>query len=491
VIKAVLFDDEYIVVEGLAQMVDWTGLGIELAGTAEDGLSAWSMFRSIRPDLVLTDIRMPGMDGLKLIEEILKEDPEVCCVVFSGFNEFEYVKRAIEIGVAGYIEKPISEDKIEQTLRKVLGQIHKQRAMKEMSLKLELNQQELLKKATWDLLLFGGEALNEWVELYGETEAIRGIAVLVSGRQIDLPVSDDYRAIAMTNGQEHVTVLIQYADGIVQELAGSISHLHFPIGLGNTYSDLARASMSYREAQQAFKTAAFLEMERLVHCHELDRMLSVSIDQFHEREEAFLVSLQSGNRALLEQEVDRFIAWLREARISSDMTERLMLKLIYESLEVAERTGVRDNLGFSKPYLPHVEIQEMADKGKLTQWFRQQIDMIIRAIPPLIGQTVHHEAVEKARQYIERNISRDLSLQEVADHVGMNPTYLSVLFKEIMGESYIKYVTRSRMELAKSLLRKGYKVQEVSEKVGYMTPRHFFDVFKKYTGMSPKQFKDS
>lgn len=172
-IKAVLFDDEYIVVEGLAQMVDWTGLGIELAGTAEDGLSAWSMFRSIRPDLVLTDIRMPGMDGLKLIEEILKEDPEVCCVVFSGFNEFEYVKRAIEIGVAGYIEKPISEDKIEQTLRKVLGQIHKQRAMKEMSLKLELNQQELLKKATWDLLLFGGEALNEWVELYGETEASR------------------------------------------------------------------------------------------------------------------------------------------------------------------------------------------------------------------------------------------------------------------------------------------------------------------------------
>lgn len=261
-LKAVLFDDEYIVIEALRTLVDWTGLGVELAGTACDGVAALALFKQTKPDIVLTDIRMPGMDGLQLIERIMNESPDTCCIVFSGFNEFEYVKQALQLGVVDYLEKPITDAGIERSLRKAAGKIIERRETTELRRKWEESRLELLEKARLDnQMLTGGHA------------------------------------------------------------------------------------------------------------------------------------------------------------------------------------------------------------------------------PP-------SSAVERARAYIVRHVNRDLSLQEVADHVGMNAAYLSVLFKEETGETYIKFLTRYRMELAKMLLRKGMKVQEVSERVGYHTYRHFSEVFKKCTGLTPGQFRD-
>ncbi|QHW29941.1 response regulator [Paenibacillus rhizovicinus] len=261
-LKAVVFDDEYIVIEALRMLIDWTGLEVELVGTAGDGIAALELFRQERPDIVLTDIRMPGMDGLQLIREIMREAEDTCCIVFSGFNEFEYVKEALQLGVTDYLEKPITDESVERSLRKAVSKIGSQRETTEIRRKWEESQRELLDKARLD-----GQALD---------------------------------------------------DGL------------------------------------APKTSA----------------------------------------------------------------------------------------------------------------------------------------VGRARTYIVQHVNRDLSLQEVADHVGMNAAYLSVLFKEETGETYIKFLTRYRMELAKMLLRKGLKVNEVSERVGYHTYRHFSEVFKKWTGTTPGHYRD-
>lgn len=253
--KVAIFDDEYIVLQGLRQMIDWTGYGLELVGTASDGLSALDLVQRQAPDIVFTDIRMPGMDGLKLIEEIMRQTPDTYCIVFSGFNEFEYVKRALQLGVVDYLEKPITVDSIQHSIRRVLSRI---------------------------------------------------------------------------------------------------------------------------EAEEA--------------------------------------------------------------------TERLR-KQVEESRHAVHAAAENDETG---------------KRG----------------------------AIDRAKAYIEHHASRDLSLNEVAEYVGMNAAYLSALFKEEAGESYIKFLTRLRMELAKKLLLKGLKVHEVSERVGYHTYRHFSEVFKKYTGVTPGQYKE-
>ncbi|CAM3637481.1 response regulator transcription factor [Marinicrinis lubricantis] len=264
--KAVVFDDEYIVIQGLQMMIDWSSYGIELAGTATDGNSALELFRTVRPDIVFTDIRMPGMDGLQLIEEIAQEAPDTYCVVFSGFNEFEYVKRAIKLGVVDYLEKPISIESVETALGKITAHVQEQR----------------------------------------EREALK------------------------------------------------------------------------QQLEEAEKKMQALSAVRL-----------------------------------LESEGDR----------------------------------------------------NKSDDSKLAP-------------------------IDKIKTYIEQHFTRDLSLNELADYVGLNPAYVSVLFKETMGESYIKFLTRCRMEYAKRLLQQGAKVNEVSEKVGYHTYRHFSEVFKRYTGKTPGQYKE-
>lgn len=363
-LKAVVFDDEYIVIEGLRMMIDWSSYGIELAGTATDGLSALECFRGVWPDIVFTDIRMPGMTGLQLIEKITEEKPDTYCVVFSGFNEFEYVRNAIRLGVIDYLEKPISIQSIENALHKI--QQHNLAKLEQQTLKKQLQetQSEMLGNITLELLFGSMEALPRWQKLLGaDADRIVSMTVVKYTEGLEWPKLMDSRMILTRKGDEHLALVLHFK-APEPELWDSIqsSASSNPIGVGGTYQSIEQASKSYHEAQKAY------------------------------------------------------------ALISHDPNK--------------------------------------------------------------------HEAVERAKRYIEQHFMRDLSLNDVSEHVGMNPTYLSVLFKDVMGESYIKFLTRYRMEHAKELLRKGAKVNDVSEMVGYRTYRHFAEVFKKYTGQTPGQYKE-
>ncbi len=492
-LKAAVFDDEYIVLQGLRTLIDWTSFGIELIGTAEDGLSALALFRSHRPDIILTDIRMPGFDGLQLIEEIIREAPETYFIVFSGFNEFEYVKRAIHLGVTDYLEKPVTIQNIEKAIRKVIAQITKRQEAHELKIKWEGSKRELLEKATLDLLLIGDESEAKWRESFGfDAERVTGTTVLAStSDHFSLSEHSDYHVVALRNGQERLIVIFHFqspSHEFWDRLFNEADHADIAIGSGRTYSGVAQASISYKEAQRALRSARFLGENGIIRFEDLGDFITTP-EGLSEREEAIILSLRAGNKAGLLEQIDRFIQWIQTEKLDPEVAEREMLKLIYLALEVSREAAGDKPTPLHGSYMPHVEIREMVAQGKMAEWFRDQIERIADRTMDSRENT-KHGSVDLARSYIEQNCTRDLTLQEVAGHVGMNTTYLSVLFKEVMGESYIKYLTRYRMELAKTLLKKGLKVNEVSEKVGYHTYRHFSEVFKKYTGITPGQYKD-
>ncbi|WP_274651378.1 helix-turn-helix domain-containing protein [Paenibacillus humicola] len=491
-IKAVVFDDEYIVLEALGALIDWKGLGIELAGTAMDGISALETFRSVRPEIVLTDIRMPGKDGLRLVEEIMEEAPDTCCVVFSGYNEFEYVKNAIRLGVTDYVEKPITETSIERALRKVLGQIGRNEEIRTLERRIEETRRELLEKAVWDLLRFGKEAEAKWRDCFGqEAGRVCGVTVLAAKEAFTLPVHAAYRTVFLRSERERLAVVFHFMalpQSYWDDIASDLDTAGVTAGIGTTAADPAGADRSYSEAQRALKSALLLGLKGAVRFSEPGDW-SASPDSLAERAESVILSLRAGSRALFLEQVDRFLDGIREAKADPDVAEHEMLRLIYAASEAVKEAGGPLNDAPQEPCVPHIEIREAAERGAAPDWFRERIEAIADGGMKLREQS-KHTAVEKARLYIERHISRDVSLQEAAEHAGLNATYFSVLFKEVMGETYIKYVTRCRMELAKTLLRKGYKVGEVSEKVGYLTHRHFSEVFKKHTGLTPGQFKE-
>ncbi len=126
-IKAVLIDDEYIVLEGLKAIVNWEVFGIEVVGVASDGISGLELIEKEKPDIVFTDITMPRMNGLSLIEKAKKVIPSGVFIIFSGYNEFEYARKAISLGVIDYLDKPVTIDKVEETLKEAIRIINKKK----------------------------------------------------------------------------------------------------------------------------------------------------------------------------------------------------------------------------------------------------------------------------------------------------------------------------------------------------------------------------
>ncbi|MEH7096301.1 response regulator [Neobacillus vireti] len=493
-LKAVLFDDEYIVLQGLQKMIDWSKYGIELVGTASNGLAAIDLVETYSPDIVFTDIRMPGMNGLEVVEKILEAAPEIVCVVFSGFNEFEYVKKAIKLGVSDYLEKPITIPMIEDTIQRILEKLQHQKTVLSLEEKWEDSRIELIQKATLDLLLQGDEVLPKWRKSFEEeVKDIVAVTVLaLSEKGPDLPSHPSYFSVCIRNGAEHLLVIFHLeADSteLMNQLIYWPNERGITIGSGRTYPNLTDAPKSYKEALQALRYGQFMEHGEWIRFEEIGENPNIPSD-LSEQEEAIIFFLRTGNKTGLYQQLEEFISKIQLQRLNPDVMEREILKLIYLGMEVAKETGEDISNLSQGNYLPHVDIRLLNTKEQMFSWLKRQMEMIMDWFL-LIRKDKKHDAVEKACTYIEKNFSKDLTLQDVAEYVGMNPTYFSLLFKEEMKQSYIKYLTKLRMERAKELLREGKKVAEVSEKVGYHTYRHFSELFKKHAGVNPGQYRDS
>lgn len=342
--KVVIVDDEYIVVNGIKAMIAREKMDFEVTGYACDGIEGLKVIIEQQPDLVISDIRMPGMDGLALIEEARAYLPETIFVIISGYQEFEYARRALSLGVRGYIDKPITMAKVRETLQMANELIEKRQHSRNDALKKEYQ------TVSGQLMGLITERRSEgYVPLLDHAlEVLKGLA----------PELDDYK--------EECYKLIC-------------------LGFG----------MFYEHRQEKKEEQHFPSHNNMIRLETMEDVDSV----VHE-----------------------------------------LFKSMFQKIHA-------ENLGNI------------------------------------------HSTIIKLLEYIDDNYQRDIGLAEIADNFEMNPAYLSILFKEQVGMSYIKYLTKVRMDHAKRLLLEGYKVGEVSEMVGYSNYRYFCDVFKKHEGQTPNEFK--
>ncbi|MBB6634612.1 response regulator [Cohnella thailandensis] len=488
-LKAVVFDDEPIVLTGLMKKIDWGRFGIELAGTARDGLSALRLARRIQPHIVLTDIRMPGMNGLELIEKLSAELSNTMFIVFSGYNEFEYVRRAIGLGVVDYLEKPITMTKVEKAIARTLEIIGKEQAFSELKVKWEESREERLEMATLELLLIGEEATARWKETFGEGSS-RLSAVTVFAFECagpPLPEHPLYREIKVRNGNEYLSVVF-HAEKRSPALEEQLNHWDNRVlyGSGRTYASLGEAKRSYREAIRALRYGKFLEESGRVRIEDVEGKESKGYVDLQQHEEAIIVSLRTGDKEGLEWALNGFRAWTKERRLTPERVEEELLKLVFLCVDIARETG-RDmtSLGIVR----HRELHELDALDRMFDWMRGKLEELV-AWTTSARREMKHASLERILDYMEERYAQDLSLQELADLAELHPAYLSLLFKERLGVSYRKYLTGIRMEKAKALLREGERVHEVYGKVGYVNQRHFAETFKRAVGMTPGHYRD-
>lgn len=348
--KMVVIDDEFIVVEGIKAMIARMKLDFEVVGFAYDGIAALDVVRNTRPDLVITDIRIPGLDGLSLIEEAKEFLPDTAFVVISGYNEFEYARRALTLGVKGYIDKPITMEKLTEVLR---------------TLEKEFENLE----------------------------------------QTNIERQDTERKKQAIN--THIDLLIH---SIIREEADNVRVL-----TENIMEDIKNQNNTIEE----YKNESF-------------KFLCVALGVFSEQ------------------------------------------KKQYE----------RENL------VSYKDIEVLSNWEEIKGYVKGIIDRVAERIDASKSGSSHRIIIQLL-DYIKLHYNKDIGLNELADMVSMNPAYLSVLFKDEVGMSYIKYLTQVRLTHAKELLLDGHKVMEVSELVGYNDYHYFCSIFKKNIGQKPNEFKGS
>ena len=519
-LKAVIIDDEYIVISGLKSVVEWGKFGIEIVGEAIDGISGYEIIEKCRPDIILTDIRMPGMDGISLIEKAKEFLSDAFFVIFSGYREFEYVKKAISIGVLDYIEKPVTVEKVENVLRKI-KKIHESRLdFLQMKRKLDETESGIIEKTLLNMLKGGNiqeEALAEITEKYDvNLLGIRDLIVCMGqmdeeNGDMDLQYAEirdifednlnsiDLKCFVLREAGTFVLVVL--GKGC---LAGSgstfrmlqdcrrkceESRYHINLGVGKNYNSIYKLVNSYVEAKKALKYAVFLDDLQIVRIEQVEYNVSIP-STIDESEDSIVFNMRIGKKEKVLEQIRELLSNLKVYNLSPDIFRHACIEIITLGIKVLREAGKSADMEKWTEFIPYREIEDLYSfesiSNRLLTVYEEIMDSMLE-----IRKTSNHKSILKAREYIDNNYSGEITLCRLAETANMNPTYFSMVFKDEIGITYVKYLTKIRMEKAKILLKQGHKVSDVARKVGYMSCRYFCDTFKKIHKMTPEQFKGS
>ncbi|WP_138751154.1 response regulator [Paenibacillus sinopodophylli] len=515
--KVLLVDDERIIVEGISLTVKWQNYNTELAGTARNGLEAMAFIESHMPDIVISDIKMPGMNGLQLVEKVHEKYPHIAFILLSGFSEFDYARTAMQFGVKHYLLKPCNENTITDALSEVIADLEEQQSQqkfmhniqKELSKVLPHAKEQFLKELVtnktygqrdWDdygnlfhitveddqvqLLLFQIEGKFEFEHMF----AIKNIAQDVLGKATVL--------LSTTIGK-HVLLLIK-------EIIEKDSLFPMLIAIKQTFSTyykldatvavsdggpITDARKMYRDTLECLNYQFYLGEGSIITQVDVERGDENALEAFIYDEEPLCMHVKSGDWVFVQAELQNYFGLLADSRMDTHLSKSYVIPL-YISLV---RQGKPDEIN---EYLTRIaEFDSFYTLRALEQFVTESAEQIcMRNFQTYTKK--HSLIIEKMISVIEEQISNpELSLGWVASEIlYMNADYLGKLFKKETSEKFSNYVVRLRMERAMEEIEKtgDVKVFELAERFGFGdNPQYFSQVFKKHTGFTPSEFKRS
>lgn len=525
--RVLLVDDEEEIREGVKRAIDWESLGFELAGDSANGMDALELAEQLRPDVVLTDIKMPYMDGLELCRRLKQVLPAAKLVVFSGFDDFKYARSAIAMNVSEYILKPINSEELCGVLKRLHGQLDSQR-LERLDMELLRKRYEeslpMLREMFYTRLLDGKIKAGEVLERAArcEIELPEGVwtAALVStvcseqGRGRDELVLLSIRSfftdsfslegcsLRAVMYNEQVALLIHLEDegkiyALIDELerlcllAESILGLNLSAGVGRPCRGAQQLARSVKEAAAAVDYRVLLGKERVLYIGDLEPYMSgeyISFEDDDLRELSGLVKL--GAREDVVDMVRRQVARARAAHLSPVQSRIFFLEMFTGLTRLARTNGVDVEAVFGETFSGMISTSDFRSFDELEARF---IGWALKLWEELSRRRTDSawKTVEQAKSFIAENYGDcELSVEKVCEHLHISPTYFSTLFKRETGESFTSYVTDIRMACAERLLTEtDEKTYLIAERSGYADPNYFSYVFKKRFGVTPSKFR--
>lgn len=532
-IKVFLVEDEIVIRNGIKNSIDWHREGYEFAGEASDGELAYPMILKEKPDILITDIRMPFMDGLELSKMVREALPDIKILILSGYNEFDYAKEAIHIGVADYLLKPISSAKLLGALGHIARQVEQEREEQQMKEQFNKDNQEFIeneKMRLFDGLIAGNlsvsQAVNEakalGMDLSAQVYNVLLFKVSVKINDYDTPeqAMEAFRDIesapdtvpgtfyfrrgvegwaflvtaeTVEEEQEKMKRLKRYFSEVMEKYPG----VEYYGGIGQSVQRIRELGNSYDQAGIVFSTRFVNESRQILTANDIRRI--------HEKGTINVQSLDlmERNRTLMEkflskgtaEEIESFLTAYFDEMPKENMQSSLMRQYITMDMYIVA-SSFCDRLGIPKEEREEeakeleTALQTMTGEESVNKYVRQLLKNTIDRRDTVSGSR-YSDVIEKAKEYIASNyMSEDVSLNTAAAAVNMSPSYFSSVFGREAGRTFVEYLTMVRMDKAKELLMcSPLKTSEIGYEVGYKDPHYFSYIFKKTQNCTPKDYR--
>lgn len=533
----VIVDDEPSVVNGLRTYVNWEAQGIEVIGTADDGDTGLVLIKDLKPDIVLTDVQMPSMDGIRMAAEVRALLPATKIVFISGHNDAEYLKSALQIHAVDYIFKPISRKELTIVMEQVSAAIDAEKREREMvnEMQIKLAQSMPLLREKF-LLSLVSDHINT-IHIHEKLEFL-GLSFLSASVYITLViVIDDVTQIMDTRTERDKQLLSYTILNIIQELidkqmrgvtfekvpgeyvgillatpfypdqspeyellmlAESIREhlrkwlkLSVTIGVGEQVGSLSEVSTSYKQAKDAVDQKWYLGKNQILTMDNIQSGENLLYRFESELGGRVITALKSGDQNRLLTELGDIFRQLELNRgYGSRYAQNISLHLILQSGQVLlELNGMSQDWENREMEAWQLVMRQetMQDLLLFTESYLLKVCAFVQ--DKRSGKV--SEVIERIRCLIEEKYSMNLTVAEIAEGVYLSPTYVRLLFKQETGETLFEYLTKVRIEKAKQMLRDPqHKFYEVCYAVGYSDPSHFSKLFKKMTGYTPSAYRE-
>lgn len=535
-IKVFLVEDEMVIRRGIKNSIDWEKEGYIFCGEASDGELAYPMIIKEKPDILITDIRMPFMDGLELCKLVKKELPNIKILILSGYDEFDYAKEAIRLGVTEYLLKPISSGKLLEALNWVSESIRREKEdkdlvrkyMEEMRENTEHEKQKFfeqmiagnlsmadaletgkkyemnLSAGMYNLLLFRftlGEENRKSGELLGEAEyAIEKLTERLEYVFEFQRGVEGWAFLLMADNEEQMSERVKELSKDLEEIMKNYSTIAYFGGIGQPVARLRELEESFREAERALAARFTMELNRIISVEDIrmaqnvDTLDDIEITSFGEIEKTRTMLekfLNNGAENEIDEFVDVYINELPEENLKSVLMRQYIIMDAYiVMMSFCEKIeGIEGEMQAQSEELKN-SMKTIQTLEEIKNYIRMLLKKIIGVRDTISGRR-YSDIIEIAKDQIRKTyMSDEISLNTIAAEVGMSPSYFSSIFSKEMGKTFVEYLTEIRMDRAKELLMcSSMKTSEIGYEVGYKDPHYFSYIFKKTQNCTPKEFR--
>ncbi|HOP95556.1 MAG TPA: response regulator [Dictyoglomaceae bacterium] len=494
--RVIIADDEKIIREGIKKVIDWQKEGFKIICDASDGVDAYKKITRLKPELCLIDIKMPGLDGLELIKRITEEKIDTKVIIITGYPEFEYARKAIDLGVKTYLIKPIDPEVLLEKIRKIYEDLEKERREKiTLTKSIELSREKILESIVRDNKTFNLEDINGTYDFDFPWDSYQIALIKPNDEKLILELKNFFQGYVFPI-EDLICILLKEVGERekrnlkrIRNLISTKYKIYSIISVGERVYNFSEIKNSFQSALGLLSYKFLIGEKGILY---LEDFAENGKDSFIDDSEIILKLA----KALEKQDFCKV-----EEILEIKMKDCIRRKLPEEDIKIRYLKiflEILNQISYTYPQLENhcksqvnekllMEFYKKENIFDLTNLLRGLLFDLMSSLP----ESQDSLTVSKITGYIEKNYFRNLRLKDLAEEFGYNSCYLGKIFKRNLGENFNTYLDKVRINKAKELLLKGLKVQEVAEKVGYEDVDYFTLKFKKYVGTCPKNFKDS